>query len=368
MRGLLLLALAFLTPVAAQADRIAQPPAAKARQAQLLTIAPIPTTFACGKGQARLIEGAPLPPRVQQSWAPVQAAAASPVPERYAFGVDADGRVVDLKREGAWTPDSQAAVLASWRFAPGAPAQDCKLPLVATVTPLEAASPAQLMQAMIAEGRAAPPELRKALDALGDCTRMPRRRPQTVSYPDLRAFGDRTVDPAWAGVTYDVDAEGAVRNVAIVTRHGEPAFADTAAASVAESRFQSGSPRRGCHAVFRARPKASPATAHPKDSAFERPGDACALNEKELVLPESKPYPPAYAARRVGGWAIVRFDVAPWGQIGPVEVLASQPTPAFGVAAVELMQGVRPKAPASGYRGCVMPIVYAIPAIPEDEY
>jgi len=384
MRGMLLLALAALAsgmvPSLAHADRIARPaaPAAKAppviagtevvrekAQPQLIVFAPPPATFACATGQARLVAGAPLLPRTQNSWKPVAAESPSPVPEAYAFGVDADGRVIDLKREGAWSPDTQAAVIASWRFAPGAPATDCRFEVAATVTPLAAASPARLMQAMIAEGRNARPALRQALDALGDCARAPRRRPDTIAYPDLRSFGDRTVDPAWAGLTYDIDEGGAVRNVKIVTQHGEQAFADTAASSVAESRFQPGSPRKGCHATFRARPAVSPATARPDIAAFERPGDACPL--KQVALPDAKPYPPAYANRRVGGWAVVRFDVTPAGQIGPVQVLASQPTPAFGVAAVTLMQGVKPAGEAAGSRGCVMPIIYALPPVATDQ-
>ena len=364
MRGLLLVVLAFLTPaVAANAD-IAPPPKP---QPQIVTYAPTPTAFTCGKGQARLIEGAPVPPRAQQGYIQAGAQAPSPPTERYAFGVDADGRVIDLKREAAWTPDSQAAVIVSWRFAPGAPASDCKLPLTATVTSLDLASPAQMLQTQIAEWRAAPAYLRKALDGLGSCGQTPRRRPQTIVYPDVRAFGDRTVDPAWAGMTYDIDADGAVRNVRIVTQHGEPAFADIAAASIAESRFMSGSPRTGCHAVFKAGVKASPAARRPDAASFERPTDACTL--KKVPLPEVLPYPPPYAERRVGGWAIVRFDVAPWGQVGSVEVLAAQPTPAFGAAAYDLMQRIKvPAPPSGGYRGCVMPILYATPAIVDEDY
>lgn len=363
MRGLLLLALALLTPAAAQA--VIPPPPPKP-QPQLVVYGPTPTAFTCDKGQPRLVEGAPVPIRTQQGYVSVEGQFNSPVLEGYTFGVDADGRVIDLDRSGAWTPDSQAAVIASWRFAPGAPASKCKLSLTATVVPLALASPAQLLQAQIAEWRNTPAYVRKALDALGSCGQTPRRRPQTIAYPDIRPFGNRTVDPAWAGMTYDIDADGAVRNVRIVTQHGEQAFADAAAASVAESRFQSGSPRTGCHAVFKAGVKASPATKRPDAASFERPGDACAL--KKLPLPEVMPYPPAYAQRRVGGWAIVRFDVAPWGQIGSVQLLASQPTPAFGMAAVELMQRIKVEAPPSGYRGCVVPIIYATPAVVDEDW
>lgn len=367
MRGLLLLALAVLVPLAAHADHLPQPgpPTPK-----LATFAPTPTTFVCGKGQTRLAEGAPLAPRSMQSWAPPYAENRVTTNERYTFGVDAEGRVVDLKRDDAaqyWVPDSQAAIIASWRFATGAPASDCRLELSPTISPMAAASPSQLLQALIAEGRNATPQLRQALDSLGDCGRAPRRRPALIAYPDLRSFDDQTVDPPWAGVTYDIDADGAVRNVAIVTQHGAQAFADTAASSVAESRYQTGSPRKGCFGMFRARPKASPATSRPKTSSFDRPGDVCDLEGEVKDLVQPKAYPPAFAARRVGGWAYVRFDVAPWGQIGTVEVVASQPTPAFGLAAVNVLQGMRLKsAPATGYRGCVAPVIFAIPAIPDD--
>ncbi len=369
MRGLLVLVLALLIPVAAHA--VIPPPPAVPVEPKLAIFAPTPTVFDCGKGQARLVEGAPLPPRSAQSWAPPYAETRVGMDERYTFGVDAEGRVIDLKRDNAsnyWVPDTQAAIVASWRFATGAPAAGCKLDLTPTVIPMAAASPAQLLQAFIAEGRNATPQLRQALDNQGDCGRAPRRRPALIAYPDLRAFDDQSVDPPWAGVTYDIDADGAVRNVAIVTQHGVQAFADTAASSVAESRYQTGSPRKACFGMFRARPKISPATSRPKVSTFERPGDLCDLKSELKDLIQPKAYPPAFAARRVGGWAYVRFDVAPWGQIGPVEVLASQPTPAFGVAAVNMLQGMRLKqTPATGYRGCVAPVIFALPAIPSDE-
>ena len=79
-------------------------------------------------------------------------------------------------------------------------------------------------------------------------------------------------------------------------------------------------------------------------------------------------YPPAYGARKVPGWAILRFDVAPWGLVGNIEVLASQPSDAFGVAARCLVANARPSPPASGYRGCLIPVIYAIPEPVEEDY
>jgi len=208
--------------------------------------------------------------------------------------------------------------------------------------------------------------VREALDKAGNCGQQPRRTPDVIAYPDLRGFNDKSASPAWAGVRYSIDANGAVRDVTIVARGGDAAFADAAASSIAESRFQPGLARTGCHAAFTARPKITPAPPRPDIKVFDRPGDACTLTREAMNAPETKIFPPAYAKTAVAGWAIIRFDVAPWGQIGNVEVVTSQPSDAFGVAARNLVSSSRPSAPATGYRGCLVPIVYAVPPPLED--
>ncbi len=218
------------------------------------------------------------------------------------------------------------------------------------------------------QGRQTPAVVREALSKLGDCRQQPQRRPQIVAYPDLRALDNTSISPAWAGIQYGVDANGAVRDVTIVARYGEAAFADTAAASVAESRFLSGSPRTGCYAVFSASASATPARPRPQLKAYKRSGDACEATREALNIPEAKMYPPAYGARKVPGWAILRFDVAPWGLVGNIEVLASQPSDAFGVAARCLVANARPSPPASGCRGCLVPVIYKIPEPAEEDY
>jgi TonB family protein len=255
-------------------------------------------------------------------------------------------------------------VLASWRFAPGAAATDCQVDLAPRYTPLDQASPAQLFEVLANAPRNAPPPLRKALTAGGDCIDANRRRPATVAYPDTRPFDDKTVDPAWAGLSFDIDAAGVTRNVRVQGQHGDPAFARAAARAVAKSRYFPGPARAGCHIAFKAMPQA---TAVPRREGQVPPDDAaCKITREELNLPETKYFPQAYGKRRVGGRALLRFDVAPWGQIGAVEVLESQPTAAFGDAARMLLSNARPK-PGSGHHGCVVPIIYAIPAQPDAE-
>lgn len=376
MRGLLL-ALAVAWPVTATAA-VPPPPGNPNATVRLVSFAQPPASIACADGAVHLVEGAAPPPKAWQAWIPPVGSSSAgsykppepPTSQAYTFSVDAGGRVMDLKSAGGqtfWSADEQAAVIASWRFAVGAPASGCRIDLAPTYVPIAQASPARLFEILATEGRNTAQPVHKALAANGDCN-TPRRRPQTIVYPDLRAFDDKHVDPSWAGVRYDIDAAGAVHNVRVAAQHGEPAFADAAASAIAEAKFFPGPPRTACYASFKAMPRATEATPAPKAASFERPDDACKVTREALNIPEAKLYPPAYGKRRVAGWAIVRFDVAPWGQVGAVEVLAAQPSAAFGDAARGLVQSARPTPPASGYRGCIVPIVYAIPPVVDEDY
>lgn len=382
MRGLLVLILALvqslLAPVAANATL---PPISVTNKpdARVFSFAPPPVSITCGSGAVRLVEGSAMPPMLQAMWTPPVSSfgpnAWSPPPpptrEVYVFSVTPEGRVIDLKYSRTanipWSVDEHTAIVASWRFAPGAGAKDCQVDTAPTYAPVAETSPARLFELLADNPRNSNIAFRQALAAGGDCYRDPRRRPQMVVYPDLRPFDDKTVDPPWAGVRYDIDASGAVRNVRVAAQYGQAAFADAAASAMAEAHFFPGSPRTGCYAAFKAAPKATEPPKAPDAASFERPGDDCRITREALKLPDAKMFPGGFSKRRVAGWAIVRFDVAPWGQLGMMKVLAAQPTDMFGEAATMLLMSAHPDPPPTGYRGCVVPIIYAIPAIPPDE-
>ena len=159
----------------------------------------------------------------------------------------------------------------------------------------------------------------------------------------------------------DIDAGGTPRNVRVEAQGGDPALADVAASAIAGSRFQPGRPVEACYGTFAATPRDTPAPPRPDIASFERPGDKCDVTKEALNLPAFKNYPRPYAARKVAGWAYLRFDVAPWGQIGNVQVVASEPSAAFGDAARGMLWTAKPKPPPEGYRGCLVPVIYAIP-------
>lgn len=374
MRGVVFAALAALAGFGGGAQAsVPLPLNDPAASTRVISFAPPPETVTCAGGTARRLEGAPLPPKTWRVWNPPPASAPNYTPPKpptrqvFTFSINAEGRVTDLKGGGGgfWSEDDQIAIIASWRFAPGAPLSGCSLDAAPTVTPLAETPPAKLFEIVAAEGRNAVPAVHEALNAQGDCYKGARRRPDTWAYPDTRPFDDKSVDPPWVAITYDIDAKGATRNIKAVVQHGDPALAQAATAAIAKGRFLPGPARVGCRAFVKARPKLSAPPARPDIKTFERPEDQCDLTREQMNLSTPMAFPPAFARQRVGGWAIVRFDVAPWGEIGAVEVLAAQPTQAFGSPAQILVRQARPKPRPTGYHGCIVPIIYAIP--PETE-
>ncbi len=364
---------AVSTPIAPQFPAVGAPSMA------VTVFDPPPTAVTCaGHRELKVIEAAALHPRVAPMTTPVDpivvstdhAPIADPAKdglETLTFSIDAEGRPIDIRRPASdrafVDAGASIAALAGWRFKPGAAATGCQVWIPARQKPISEASRATLFEVLAFERRNAPLVIRETLSKAGDCGAAPRRVPKTIAYPDLRRFNDRDLNPAWAAVTYDIDADGVPQDVRVETQGGDPALADAAASAIASSRFQPGKPVKACYGTFAATPRDTPAPPRPIAASFERPGDKCDVTKGALNLPAVKSYnyPSAYAARKVAGWAYLRFDVAPWGQVGNVEVLASEPSAAFGDAARSLLWSAHPAAPAEGYRGCIVPIVYALP-------
>ena len=370
------IALSLLIATPALAD-VPPPPLSNAAQMDVVTFEAPPSVATCAGGRAvKVIEATSPHPRLAPA-APigdpvVVATDRAPMPngkttgiETLTFSVDADGRPLDIRRASAGRGDSDAgatiAALAGWRFEADAPVSGCRVSIASHRVPLAQASRATLFEIIAFERRNAPPLVRETVSKAGDCGIGPRRQPKTIGYPDLRRFNDRDLNPAWAAVVYDIDAAGAPSNVRVEVQGGDPALADVAASAIAESRFLPGRPVQACYGTFAATPRDTPAPPRPDIASFERPGDKCDVTKEALNLPAFKNYPRPYAARKVAGWAYLRFDVAPWGQIGNVQVVASEPSAAFGDAARGMLWTAKPKVPPEGYRGCLVPVIYAIP-------
>ena len=73
-------------------------------------------------------------------------------------------------------------------------------------------------------------------------------------------------------------------------------------------------------------------------------------------------FPDPWRRRAIEGWAIVTFDVAPWGEVGNTRVVASEPAAAFGEQAVRLLRGATKPASATGYSGCFERVRFVLDA------
>ena len=68
-----------------------------------------------------------------------------------------------------------------------------------------------------------------------------------------------------------------------------------------------------------------------------------------------------FLQRRVVGWALIGYDVAPWGQTGNVRVLAAEPAAAFGEQALNIVRSARKETADTGMTGCVTMVRFVMP-------
>lgn len=190
--------------------------------------------------------------------------------------------------------------------------------------------------------------------ASGDCrdSRSPALLLQ--AFPDWRKLEPRTGDWGWTYVRYDIDAEGVPVNVATVLGSGDPRIDSAGVQAIAATRFAGGS-RKGCVYAWWRGPEVVPAP--PPAPAEGNP--ACDIADRWERAPRLV-YPPSYQSRAVEGWAVLRFDVAPWGEIGAIEVLEAQPTAEFGPAAQAVLRAARFKPSDTGLKGCVDRVIFRI--------
>lgn len=276
------------------------------------------------------------------------------VPITFAFAIDEGGRPISIARRGEGrTPHAEdtGPALAASRFARGAARSDCTITYTPRTAPLDAAPVPELMSYSMNRGSARLP--REAMRRIGggNCRERPVPRPLLRAYPD---FGKLTKTPGardWAMVGYDLDASGTTVNVRIVGGTGHAALDAASLEAVGKSRFASGE-REGCRYPYWLNPGVVEAPPMPPKGALE-PADAACDARDGFTKPPRLIFPEPYRRRAIEGWAIVSYDVAPWGEIGNVKVLDAQPSGDFGKQAVRMMENAEAKTSGQGMTGCI---------------
>lgn len=278
------------------------------------------------------------------------------------FDLDAEGRAFGITgqidpRHRILSSDLMPALRAS-RFAVDAPRTGCTIRYTPVIQKAAEAPLATLARFGVSQRMRMGKYVWERL-APGDCRNTPRVAPLTRSYPDFRKLTRREGERQWAYVTYDIDAEGVPVNLAVPLTSGYAELDAAAREAVAAGRY-AGGPRTGCVTAWWTGPETVPAPPPPPKSETEG-NPACEIEDRWSTAP-TLTFPPAYNRRAIEGWAILRYDVAPWGEIGAVEILQAQPSIEFGDAAIYVMRNARFKPQESGLTGCIDRVFFRIRA------
>lgn len=335
-------------------------PAGDARQSNVLTWQASEVT--CGEG-VRIAAASMVLPHPQPMIAVI---AASAEPVTVSFAINAEGRAESMSlpiapRFRLQMRDVLPSLRAS-RFVVGARQESCTIQYTPRTHPIAEAPLETLARLGVAQ------RLRMGKDAWerlspGDCRTAPRLAPLARSYPDFRKLARREGQREWTYVTYDVDGAGVPVNVATAYTSGYDALDAEARAVVAAGRY-AGGPRTGCvQAWWTGAEEIAAPPIPPKSETGGNP--ACEIEDRW----ERKPrlvFPPSYGERKVEGWAILRYDVAPWGQIGELAVVTAEPSAEFGEAAMNVIRNAKMKPLDSGLKGCIARVIFRIEGRPDE--
>jgi len=276
-------------------------------------------------------------------------------PIEFAFDIDGRGRPVAIRRGDGAVPygaaDDLGPALAATRFAPGQPKTGCTIVYTPEVTEIRDA-PLSALMAYSANQTSGPlpPEAWKRIFASGTCKGDSAARLRSRAFPNFRAIPAEPGVRDWSMVGYDVDASGAPINIETLGSSGNAALDQASRAATGETRYWSGAVT-GCRFSYWRTAGTLPAPPAPEEDAF-RPANATCPDRRDWATPPVLRFPEAYRRRAIEGWAVVTFDVAPWGQIDNIQVKASQPSVDFGTQAATVLRSARMK-PGVGAVGCV---------------
>lgn len=296
----------------------------------------------------------------------------APAPYRLTFKIDADGRPHAIHSTNAnpyrvYDPevDGPAAALAASRFPPRA-RDGCSLSYTQSYVPIADAPPALIYEtaSMAQRGTAETELFRQARPLDSNCASNPRA-PLRINYPDFDRIAQEPGTRAWTFLTFDVDRRGRTRNVRRLGSSGSASLDRAGLRAVSDNRYAAGPGYRGCVFYFYRNGEGLPPIEFPSKAPAETSDAACAIDWKTIAgLADGGAFPPAFLERKIEGIAAVSYDTAPWGAIGNIKILVSEPAEAFGEAARIALGNARVKENDVGHRGCVSRFRFKLPPKP----
>lgn len=281
------------------------------------------------------------------------------------FTIGEDGRPLGITQRVAasgpkgYVPGTDLApALSLWRFPASAAGAACTMTFTARSIPFDRAAPVDLYR-VAALRMANPSEFQTVMQQIrksGDCAGPGRPRMLLRAYIDDRRIPQTPGVPSYAVASFDVDADGVPQNPGIVASDGNRVLEAAASDAAGRSRYVGNAPRTRCTIPFR-RAATEPVPAPPMPPKAAYPEGRCP-EPVRWARPLNLEFPDAFRRRAIEGWAIVRYDLAPWGATGAVTVLASEPAADFGEQARRMIIAARAEAAPNGARGCIARVQY----------
>jgi TonB family protein len=262
--------------------------------------------------------------------------------------------LISIRRDGdAPQPAADLApTLAATRFAPAAARRGCSITYTPTSAPIDQAPIPDLMSYSVSPQNGPLPQAGwDRIRAAGNCLDEPRPQPLVRVLPDFTELPRTPGIRDWAMVDYDTDAQGRPVRASVSQTTGNKALEQGAVKAMRQSRFTGGA-RTGCRYPFWTRPAKLEAPAAPEEASFRSENTTCTRPYRYATKPRLT-FPEAYRRRMIEGWAVISFDVAPWGEIGNLKVLAAQPSEDFGTQATQVLRSARFEASMAGMSGCI---------------
>ena len=283
-------------------------------------------------------------------------------PISFAFSIDAAGRTVGITRQrdvAVAFADDLGPTLAATRFPANAPRQDCTIVYAPQLTTMAETPIADLIAyTLTPENGSLPWAGWNRITGFTTCRAEPQPAPLVQAYPDFRTVPGTPGVKDWSMVGYDTDARGRPIGVRTLVGTGNAVLDAASIKAIRASRYTGGA-RTGCHYPYwKAPAKLAPPPMPPED-AF-RPATATCPAARHWTTRPVLSFPENYRRRMIEGWAIVTYDLAPWGEPGNIHAVAAEPSADFGVAAEAVVRGARLPASDRGATGCVDRVLFRI--------
>ncbi|MDC7675809.1 TonB family protein [Asticcacaulis machinosus] len=215
-------------------------------------------------------------------------------------------------------------------------------------------------------------------DARSEACRAAGKQVRSRAYPDSRTFRRAPGRPQRVVTRYDVLDTGKVRLGAQVVSEARAEDAAEIAKALSQLNYYSGAAAQDCLYSYIIPPAPLPsndASLWPelrelyRDSFYKDEGPKdCPNDDREKIMPfvfNAELYPAEARRMKIEGMAMVRFDIAPWGEVR-IRSTLSHPLPQFARAAEQMVRQSTAKASERGYSGCQVMVRFANPADPAE--